>query len=241
MVTGPGGPTCRRTRAALVRLDGGPQSVPYRRRRARGRRRLVRVVTTSVESRAGIALAQMNAGRWHPDRQTATRPGERTTDEPARDSRRRPLSAMRRWPSRWPIWSSATRRLPVDSLAGVSFQVRRGEVFGFLGPNGAGKTTTIGILTTRIRPTRGRALRGRRRRGRRPGGGGAGCSAWCPRSTISTARSRCARTSSSTPATTGCPRARRTELADGLLDQFGLADRPGWTPRRLLGRADPDG
>ena len=49
-------------------------------------------------------------------------------------------------------------KAPVDSLAGVSFQVRRGEVFGFLGPNGAGKTTTIGILTTRIRPTGGRAL-----------------------------------------------------------------------------------
>ena len=46
----------------------------------------------------------------------------------------------------------------VDSLAGVSFQVRQGEVFGFLGPNGAGKSTTIGILTTRIRPTRGLSL-----------------------------------------------------------------------------------
>jgi ABC-2 type transport system ATP-binding protein len=45
----------------------------------------------------------------------------------------------------------------VDSVGGVSFRVRRGEVFGFLGPNGAGKTTTIGILTTRIRPTAGRA------------------------------------------------------------------------------------
>ena len=49
-------------------------------------------------------------------------------------------------------------KAPKDSLAGVSFQVRQGEVFGFLGPNGAGKTTTIGILTTRIRPTSGRAL-----------------------------------------------------------------------------------
>ncbi len=48
-------------------------------------------------------------------------------------------------------------RAPVDSVGGVSFSVRRGEVFGFLGPNGAGKTTTIGILTTRIRPTAGQA------------------------------------------------------------------------------------
>ena len=48
-------------------------------------------------------------------------------------------------------------KAPRDSLAGVCFEVGRGEVFGFLGPNGAGKTTTIGILTTRIRPTGGSA------------------------------------------------------------------------------------
>jgi ABC-2 type transport system ATP-binding protein len=39
----------------------------------------------------------------------------------------------------------------------VSFEVRRGEIFGFLGPNGAGKTTTISILTTLLTPTSGRA------------------------------------------------------------------------------------
>jgi len=37
----------------------------------------------------------------------------------------------------------------------VTFEVRRGEVFGFLGPNGAGKTTTIKMLTGLLRPTAG--------------------------------------------------------------------------------------
>ena len=29
----------------------------------------------------------------------------------------------------------------------VSFQVKKGEIFGFLGPNGSGKTTVIKMLT----------------------------------------------------------------------------------------------
>ena len=39
----------------------------------------------------------------------------------------------------------------------VSFEVGRGEVFGFLGPNGAGKTTTVRTLGTLIAPSGGRA------------------------------------------------------------------------------------
>jgi ABC-2 type transport system ATP-binding protein len=35
---------------------------------------------------------------------------------------------------------------PVEAIRGVSFEVRRGEVFGLLGPNGAGKTSTVEIL-----------------------------------------------------------------------------------------------
>jgi len=46
----------------------------------------------------------------------------------------------------------------VEAVAGVSFDVGGGEVFGLLGPNGAGKTTTIRVLTTLLRPSAGRAF-----------------------------------------------------------------------------------
>jgi beta-exotoxin I transport system ATP-binding protein len=39
----------------------------------------------------------------------------------------------------------------------LSFEVERGEIYGFLGANGAGKTTTIRLLLDLLRPTRGRA------------------------------------------------------------------------------------
>ena len=44
-----------------------------------------------------------------------------------------------------------------QAIAGVSFTVERGEIFGFLGPNGAGKTTTIHLLLGLLEPTDGRA------------------------------------------------------------------------------------
>src|SRR3954463_9007217 len=48
-------------------------------------------------------------------------------------------------------------RKQVAAVKGVSFDVRRGEIFGFLGQNGAGKTTTIKMLTGLIAPTGGEA------------------------------------------------------------------------------------
>jgi ABC-2 type transport system ATP-binding protein len=43
------------------------------------------------------------------------------------------------------------------AVDGVTFDIQRGEIFGFLGPNGAGKTTTIRMLLCLLRPTSGRA------------------------------------------------------------------------------------
>ncbi|MFO7836616.1 MAG: ATP-binding cassette domain-containing protein [Candidatus Thorarchaeota archaeon] len=44
---------------------------------------------------------------------------------------------------------------PLRAVDHVSFEIRRGEVFGLLGPNGAGKTTTIRTMTGLIPPTNG--------------------------------------------------------------------------------------
>jgi ABC-2 type transport system ATP-binding protein len=43
-----------------------------------------------------------------------------------------------------------------DVVSDVSFEVKKGEIFGLLGRNGAGKTTTIKILTTLIQATKGK-------------------------------------------------------------------------------------
>ena len=42
-------------------------------------------------------------------------------------------------------------------VAGVTFEVRAGEIYGLIGPNGAGKTTTFRILAGLVRPSGGTA------------------------------------------------------------------------------------
>src|SRR5579863_1930796 len=46
----------------------------------------------------------------------------------------------------------------IEAVAGVSFDVREGEIFGLLGLNGAGKTTLISMLATERRPSAGDAI-----------------------------------------------------------------------------------
>ncbi|PWW21933.1 ABC-2 type transport system ATP-binding protein [Geodermatophilus normandii] len=115
---------------------------------------------------------------------------------------------------------------PVDAVAGVSFTVRRGEVFGLLGPNGAGKTTTIGILTTRVLPTGGTA---------RVAGVDVAADPVTARSRLSVVPQRSNLDRSLTArqnlvfhaAYHGMGRAERNRRADELLDRLGLGDRGG--------------
>ncbi|MEO0275710.1 MAG: ABC transporter ATP-binding protein [candidate division WOR-3 bacterium] len=46
----------------------------------------------------------------------------------------------------------------IEAVKDLSFEIKRGEIFGFLGPNGAGKTTTIKILLGILRPDKGEIL-----------------------------------------------------------------------------------
>lgn len=46
----------------------------------------------------------------------------------------------------------------VKAVNGVSFNVKRGEFFGFLGPNGAGKTTTINMMVNLVKKTSGKIV-----------------------------------------------------------------------------------
>jgi len=47
---------------------------------------------------------------------------------------------------------------PTKAVDGVSFEIRRGQIFSLLGPNGAGKTTTISMLSCLLAPDGGDAL-----------------------------------------------------------------------------------
>ena len=50
----------------------------------------------------------------------------------------------------------APRKVRVDAVKDVSFQVNKGEIFGILGPNGSGKSTLIRLIATLLTPDSGR-------------------------------------------------------------------------------------
>lgn len=49
---------------------------------------------------------------------------------------------------------------PKEALKGISFEVKKGEIFALIGPNGAGKTTTLRIIATLLKPLDGDAFIG---------------------------------------------------------------------------------
>ena len=84
-----------------------------------------------------------------------TSEGEAPLPEPAAKDERAALIRVERLSKTFQI--GLFRKKNVEAVKSVSFDVRRGEIFGFLGPNGAGKTTTIKMLTGLIRPSGGEA------------------------------------------------------------------------------------
>ena len=111
-----------------------------------------------------------------------------------------------------------------NAVDGVSFTVRRGEIFGLLGPNGAGKTTTIGVLTTMVRATSGLATVDGIDVGRDPVGARRAISVVPQRSNLDqqlTARQNLVLHA----AYHGIPVRERAQRADALLEEFGLGER----------------
>jgi ABC-2 type transport system ATP-binding protein len=43
----------------------------------------------------------------------------------------------------------------IEAVKGITFNVKKGEIFGLIGPNGAGKTTTLRIISTLLTITSG--------------------------------------------------------------------------------------
>lgn len=47
---------------------------------------------------------------------------------------------------------------PHVAVNDISFDVKKGEIFGLLGPNGAGKSTLINMMTTLMQPDQGEIM-----------------------------------------------------------------------------------
>jgi ABC-2 type transport system ATP-binding protein len=120
------------------------------------------------------------------------------------------------------------------AVAGLSFAIRRGEVFGFLGPNGAGKTTTIKMMCGLLRPhggtieINGRTMRGPDWKGLRQIG-------VCPQNIVIWETMTCLEQLEFMGRMYNLERRRARERAAELLDVFGLGEKRDKLARTLSG------
>jgi ABC-2 type transport system ATP-binding protein len=139
------------------------------------------------------------------------------THQPAKNANSIPAITVTDLVKRYP-------KAKTNAVDGVSFSVRKGEIFGLLGPNGAGKTTTIGVLTTAIVPTAGSATISGVDVARDPIGVKQRIAVVPQQSNLD--RSLKVREILTFHAAYhGVGRREREQLADSLLDQLGLGER----------------
>ena len=127
------------------------------------------------------------------------------------------------------------QKAKINAVDGVTFNVRRGEIFGLLGPNGAGKTTTIGVLITSVLPTAGSAARSWASTWPTIPSASSSASPWCRSRAISTAACKVREILTFHAAYHGVPRKEREARADKLLDELGLGDRKNEKVNRYSG------
>jgi ABC-type multidrug transport system ATPase subunit/ABC-type multidrug transport system permease subunit len=110
------------------------------------------VFITMLEGRSGAEVsADTGHGRPRPDARRVSppaRPADMPAEGAAAPAGRAAAPAVR-------VEALERRFGDFVAVAGISFDVAPGEIFGFLGPNGSGKSTTIRMLTGLLAPTAG--------------------------------------------------------------------------------------
>ncbi|MCR4401173.1 MAG: ABC transporter ATP-binding protein [Firmicutes bacterium] len=84
----------------------------------------------------------------------AVKPEHPVPGEPERDALTNGRHRARLAVSR-AIATMFPRTVKVEAVSGVTFSVKRGEIFGILGPNGSGKSTLIRLISTLLLPDEG--------------------------------------------------------------------------------------
>ncbi len=113
----------------------------------------VRTIPPTLED---VFVSAIGAGRVGQDRVASAGPPIGANGGPALATRSCPTLPRSVEPTAVTVDHLERRFGSFVAVNRVSFEVKRGEIFGFLGPNGAGKSTTIRMLCGILSPTGGR-------------------------------------------------------------------------------------